>query len=126
MILINLGHPLNDEHRDDIEALVQQPITRLIERQVHLDPERAFGEQVIELADAVGLSSREWQSEAIVINPPTLNVIALAMLAELHGRMGYFPPVVRLRSVSGAVPPRFAVAEILDLQGLRERARERR
>lgn len=126
MILINLGHPLKDEHQANIEALVQQPIARLIEQKVHLDPEAPFADQITRMVDEIGLTPREWQSEPIVLNPPTLNVIAVALLAELHGRMGYFCPVVRLRSVAGAVPPRFAVAEVLDLQGLRERARQRR
>lgn len=126
MILINLGHPLSDEHLRAIQGLAAQPIARLIERQVHLDPDAPFAEQVVSLVDALGLTPREWQNEPILVNPPTLNVIAVALLAELHGRMGYFPPVVRLRSVAGAVPPRFAVAEVLDLQGLREQARQRR
>jgi len=40
--------------------------------------------------------------------------------------MGYFPPVVRLRPVEGSIPRRFEVAEILDLQALREQARTQR
>jgi hypothetical protein len=54
---------------------------------------------------------------------PSLNFIAALLLAELHGRMGYFPPVVRTRPVEGSLPRRFEVAEILDLQGRRETAR---
>ncbi len=126
MILINLGHPLSQEHLADIEALLRQSLDRLIECHVHLDPEQPFAEQIVALVDGIGLSPQEWQSEPIVINPPTLNVVALGLMAELHGRMGYFAPALRLRSVAGAVPPRFVVAEVLDLQGLRERARQRR
>jgi hypothetical protein len=37
--------------------------------------------------------------------------------------MGYFPPVLRLRPVAGSVPPQFEVAEILNLQAVRDRAR---
>ena len=48
------------------------------------------------------------------------------MLAELHGRLGYFPPVLRLRPVEGALPPRFEVAEILNLQDVRDAARAKR
>jgi len=48
------------------------------------------------------------------------------LLAELHGRMGYFPPIVRLRPVPNALPPRFEVAEIINLQAVREAARTRR
>lgn len=36
-----------------------------------------------------------------------LNFIAAALVAELHGRMGYFPPVVRTRPVAGAVLRRY-------------------
>ncbi|MCS7301391.1 MAG: CRISPR-associated protein Csx15 [Fimbriimonadales bacterium] len=53
-------------------------------------------------------------------------MIAATLLAELHGRMGYFPPVLRLRPVEGAVPPRFEVAEILNLQQIRDTARSQR
>jgi hypothetical protein len=48
------------------------------------------------------------------------------LLAELHGRCGYFPAAVRLRPVPDSVPPRFEVAEIVNLQAVREKARGRR
>jgi hypothetical protein len=54
----------------------------------------------------------------MLANPPSLNVIAVTLLAELHGRMGYFPPVVRLLPVAGSVPPRFEVAEMISLQAV--------
>jgi len=60
------------------------------------------------------------------LNLPSLNFIAALLLAELHGRMGYFPPILRLRPAEGSVPPRYAVAEILNLQALRDAARLKR
>ncbi|MGH2522324.1 MAG: CRISPR-associated protein Csx15, partial [Anaerolineales bacterium] len=45
---------------------------------------------------------------------------------ELHGRMGYFPPLIRLRPVQEALPPRYEVAEILNLQAVRDGARLKR
>jgi len=57
---------------------------------------------------------------------PSLNFIAAALLAELHGRMGYFPPIVRTRPVADVLPRRYEVAEILDLQSIREQARKQR
>jgi len=44
------------------------------------------------MADAAGLSPEEWQTLPIFINPSslTLNFSAVALIAELHGRMGYF------------------------------------
>ncbi len=51
---------------------------------------------------------------------------AVALLVELHGRMGYFPPIVRLKPVAGALPPRYEVTEIINLQEVREQARKKR
>lgn len=62
----------------------------------------------------------------LLVVPPALNFAAFALLAELHGRMGYFPTVVRLRPVSGTTPPRFEVAEVINLQAIRDSARKRR
>jgi len=76
--------------------------------------------------EAAGLTPGEWQSAVLLVNLPSLNYSAAVLLAELHGRMGYFPACLRLRPVAGAVPPRFEVAEILDLQAVREEARRRR
>jgi len=87
---------------------------------------RSFPEQMAELVDAIGLTPAEWQATPILINPPAFNLIAVTLLAELHGRMGYFPPALRLRPVPGVTPPRFEVAEIVNLQTVRDRARERR
>lgn len=126
MLLLNLSHPLTVAHLAAVEALAGAPIERVIEQGTQFDVERPFGPQVVALVDAVGLNPVEWQTLPIIVNPPSLNYIAVALLAELHGRMGYFPAVLRLRPVPESVPPRFEVAEILNLQALRDRARERR
>jgi hypothetical protein len=62
----------------------------------------------------------------VLINLPALNYSAALLLAELHGRMGYFPPCLRLRPVPEALPPRFEVAEVLHLQAAREAGRLKR
>ena len=51
---------------------------------------------------------------------------AIELLAELHGRCGYFPAHLRMRPVQGSIPPRYEVAEVLDLQAVRNGARKRR
>jgi hypothetical protein len=40
--------------------------------------------------------------------------------------MGYFPACLRLRPIEGSVPPRYEVAEILNLQDIRNTARKKR
>jgi hypothetical protein len=83
-------------------------------------------QHVTALADHPTLSPLEWQTMPLLVNPPSLNFVAVALLAELHGRCGYFPAHLRLRQVPGTVPPRYEVAEILDLQTMRETARLKR
>lgn len=123
MILLNFTHPLTPEHLAQIEALTGQAIGRVVDAPAQFDVAAPFAPQVADLVDSLGLSPVAWQTEPILINPPALNVIAATLVAELHGRMGYFPPVLRLRPVAGSLPPRFEAAEIINLQVVREQAR---
>ena len=50
-------------------------------------------------------------------------MIAACVLAELHGRMGYFPTIVRLRPVAGSVSREYELAELIGLQDVRDAAR---
>ncbi len=126
MVILNFSHPLTEEQLAQIEALSGQKVERVIEVPTQLDHEKPFAPQVTELVEKVGLSSKEWQTLPILINPPSLNFIAVTLLAELHGRMGYFPTIVRLRPVPNSIPPRFEVAELINLQAVRDRARGQR
>ncbi|MEI2693368.1 MAG: CRISPR-associated protein Csx15 [Anaerolineae bacterium] len=126
MILLNFSHPITDPQRGQIEALLGQSIGREIAAMPQFDEQQPFGPQMDALLGRIDLSPAQWQGEPILVVLPSLNFIAAALLAELHGRMGYFPPVVRTRPVAGALPRQFEVAEILDLQGVREAARGRR
>jgi hypothetical protein len=126
MFVINFSHPLTDAQRAQIEALIGTKIEREIDAPAQFDPQQPFGPQLDALLAQVGLTSTEWQGEQLLVNPPSLNFIAVMLIAELHGRMGYFAPCVRLRPVKDALPPRFEVAEILNLQVLRDAARQKR
>jgi len=126
MILLNFSHPLTDEHIAQIEGLTGRPIERVIEIPSQIDPRQPLVPQVVALADQVGLSPAEWQTLPLLVNPPSLNFIAVVLLAELHGRCGYFPAHLRMRPVAGSLPPRYEVAEVLDLQAVRDAARTRR
>jgi len=126
MIVLNFSHPLTSEQTSRLEELVGKEIAVIKEINVSFDHDKPFDSQVQELVDSCGLAPEEWQTERILIVPPSLNFIAVTLIAELHGRMGYFPPIVRIRPVEGAVPPKFEVAEIIDLQAVRDRARKER
>lgn len=126
MIVLNFAHPLTAAQFERIEALTGQQVERVIEVPSQMDLQQPLALQVAALVDRCGLSPVEWQTLPLLVNPPALNFSAVALLAELHGRCGYFPAHLRLRPVEGAVPPRYEVAEVLDLQQVRERARTKR
>jgi len=126
MLLLNLSHPLTDAQRAQIEALTGEPITEVRHIPASFDNAGPFPEQIRALVDEIGLTPEEWQTLPILLNPPAYNFAALTLLAELHGRMGYFPAIMRLRPVSDAIPPRYEVAEIINLQTVRDAAREKR
>ena len=125
--LINFAHPITDEQKAQIENIVNEPV-HIIDVKTQLDNDVEFGPQATALVDqaveALG-GPEAIQTTPVVVNLPGLAPAAAAVLAELHGRMGYFPPVLRLKPVPGPVR-RFEVAEIVDLQGIREAARTRR
>ncbi len=122
MILINFSHPLTERHITLIESSGQK-IDRIVEVTTQIDHQQPLDPQAVALVDRVGFTPREWQTLHLLINPPALNYIAMAMLAELHGRCGYFPAALRLRPVEKYSPPQ---AEVLDLQSVRDKAREKR
>ena len=127
MIVINFSHPLIPEHLGAIESMTGQKVDELVELpQMQFDNDQPFLPQVQALLSQMSVPVHRLESEPLLIVPPSLNFIAALLLAELHGRIGYFPSVVRIRPVKDSLPPRFEVAEILNLQAIREEARKKR
>lgn len=126
MIILNFSHPLTAEQVAQVEALTGKPVERVIHLPAQFDHQQPYLPQLAALMEKIPLTPQELQSAAILVNLPSFNAIAALTLAELHGRMGYFPPILRLRPVEGAVPPRYETAEILNLQSVRDAARMKR
>ncbi len=126
MRILNFAHPLTEQNLREIEALTGLPVKDVAEIPSQIDPLEPLAPQIETLLDGLGFTARQWQTEPLIINLPSLNYSAAVLLALLHGRMGHFPPVLRLRSVPVSLPPRFEVAEIINLQAIRERTRRKR
>lgn len=124
MIIINFSHPVTEAQRAEVAKITGKPVDRVIHVPCQIDNALPLAGQVRRLAEAAGLTPAEWQGEPFLVNPPGLTFAAASLLAEIHGRCGYFPPLIRLRPVAGAVPHAFEVAEIVNLQAIRESARE--
>lgn len=61
-------------------------VDRVIEVNSQVDPQQPIVPQVVAMADQCGLSSKEWETLPILVNPPSLDWVAVTLLAEIHGR----------------------------------------
>jgi len=126
MILLNFSHPLTDDQLAQVEVVTGQRITEVRGEMVEFNHQAPFAEQARALADRVELSSEEWQTVPLLVNLPGYSPAAVALLAELHGRIGHFPAVLRLSPVEGNVLTHYEVAEVINLQHIRDQARKER
>ena len=126
MYLINFAHPLTETHLRKIQEITGKTITEVKEIPSQIDHNYPIEPQIEALLDKTDFTPQQWQTETFLVNLPALSLSAGVVLAILHGRAGYFPPILRFRQVSEEIPPCFEVAEILNLQAIRERAREKR
>ena len=126
MLILNFTHHLTNEQRAQIEALANTSIEEVRTIPAQINQEEPLEPQITAIVDAVGLSSEEWQTRPLLINPPGYAPAAFVLLAELHGRIGHFPSLIRLRPVADSIPTAYEIAELINLQAIRERARRRR
>lgn len=125
MLILNFSHPLTEEQRTRIGELAGDSTEEVRTIAVQIDQAQGLEEQVRAIVDAVGLSAEEWQTSHLLINPPGYAPAAFVLLAELHGRIGHFPSLIRLRPRPGPLTT-YEVAELLNLQSIREQARTHR
>jgi hypothetical protein len=126
MIILNFAHPLTSRQVDQISEIVGSVPEQVQDVRVQFDLEKSFSQQVVRLLDDLGISTQQWQSGGWLIVLPSLNYGAAVLLAELHGRMGHFPAILRLRPVAGALVTEYDIAEIINLEAIRAEARTRR
>jgi hypothetical protein len=126
MLLLNFSHPITTAQRSQIEELTGRQIEHSLGTMAQFDHAIAFGARTVALVDQVGLTPAEWQGVPLLVNLPGFAPAAACLLAELHGRIGHFPAIVRLKPVLNTTPTEYEVAEIVNLQTLREQARLRR
>ena len=122
MLVLNFSHPLTEEQRTQVETLAGMAIDEVRTIPVQINQEEPLEPQIRGVVEVVQLTSEQWQTQPLLINPPGYAPAAFVLLAELHGRIGHFPSLIRLRPKTGPVTT-YAVAELLNLQAIREAAR---
>lgn len=126
MNVLNFAHPLTDAQRVQLETLLGRAITAVTDVRVQFDLSQPFAPQVVTMLESLAIDSTTWQTQNWLLVLPSLNYIAASLLAELHGRIGHFPAIVRLRPTENSLVTEFEVAEIINLEQIRASARNRR
>jgi hypothetical protein len=125
MMLLNYAHPLTPEQLGQIVQLLGSA-PRVRDIPIQIDRDRPLAEVACELADAAALTPQEWQALQLILNPPGLAPLALALIAEIHGRSGHFPAMLNIRPIADSLATRYEVREIVNLQAIRDNARAQR
>lgn len=125
--LLNFGRPITSVQQQQIEVLLGKRIDLALGKSIEtqFDDSDSYEIQCQALIARVGFTGEEWQSWPLLVNPPGFVPGALCLISQLHGFMGHFPTVLRLQPVTIDGVRSYAVAEILNLQEIRDRARNR-
>ncbi len=126
LVVLNYSHPMPLEQLRQIERLAGEEVERVITVPVQINQRQPLAPQVVALAEQARLSPDEWQTQALIVNLPGLAVVASALLAELHGRIGHFPTVAHLRGNRSGAATIYEVGELVNLEAVRDEARTRR
>lgn len=129
LTVINFSHPLTEAQQAQIQQLSGQTIAEVRSEptQAQIDDAEPIAPQARAIVDRIGLSKNDWQSGPILVIPPAYAPVTSAVLAELHGRMGHFPTIVRLALNPDEAVTTYDVVELVNLQQERSvvRAEER-
>jgi len=101
-IVLNFsGHPVLSDQLKTIEKLLQWPSSEVMDVQLGtIAEDRNFIANIVKAIEKIDLSPVQWQASSIVAIPAGYSAIWSVVLAEIHGRLGYFPDVVHVRPSS--------------------------
>ncbi len=121
------GHPVPQGQQQAIKTRMGWPKLEVIDVAMGTVAEdESFLKNALRKVDGIDLLPNEWQTTPLVVIPSGYSPLWSALLAEIHGRLGHFPDVVRLRRTPQGERETFEVAEILDLRDIRHLARTKR
>lgn len=127
LVLNFSAHPVMPGQRQAIQAKMGWPTLEVIEARLGNVPEdRDFVSEVLEYVAQIDLLPAEWQTCRLVVVGAGYAPAWSVLLAELHGRLGYFPDLVRLRPALAWSDEKYEVVEIVSLREIRNQARARR
>jgi len=125
-LILNFVRPLSSAQLRQLENLlgVLPEVIDVPGTPVQFANDSPLAEQVVKVLDSAALTLEEWGSLLFIVNPPGLASAVAAVLAEVHGRSGHFPHIIRM-TPSPEDKAVFNVTEIVKLQNIRDDARSR-
>lgn len=105
ILVLNFAHPLTAQQQAQIEELSNTTIEHIITIPTLINEEELLEPQIASLIEAVDQSIHDWHKQDILINPPGYAPAAILLLAEIHGRIGHFPTLIRMRPNHASSPP---------------------
>ena len=127
-LIVNFsGHPVLPGQKKAIEKLMHWQEVEVIDVPLRNVPEdRHFVLAIEKVVDGIDISPKEWQELPMVVIPAGYSAVWAIVQSILHGRLGHFPDVVRLRPASPLSVEKFEVAEIMNLHQVRHQSRDKR
>jgi hypothetical protein len=124
MTLLNLAEPLSREDVSTIAAMCGRKVRKAIDADAAFATSQPMSAQVRALVDKLGLSAREWENSSLVLCLPADPVAAALIVAEIAGRRGRTPTIVRFATdkTTGRREP----VETISLHEVRKEARHTR
>ena len=127
LVLNFSSHLILPNQQQTIQKKMNWPTSELMDARLGNVPEnRNFVATLVNHIEKIDLLPNEWQTCRMVVVPAGYAPAWSVLLAELHGRLGYFPDVVRLRPASTHAEEKFEVAEVVPLREIRGQARAKR
>jgi hypothetical protein len=121
MLILNFAHPFTEQQHTRIEELAGTSIKNIITIPMLINEKEPLRPQITSIIDALDHYLDAWPKQHILVNPPGYAPAAFLLLAELHGRIGHFPTLIRMRPNHGPVTS-YEVIELINLQTIRDAA----
>ncbi len=127
LVLNFSSHLILPKQQQAIQKLLDWTTSEVIDARLGNVPETGnFVAALVNHIEKIDLLPNDWQTSQMVVMPAGYAPAWSVLLAELHGRLGYFPDVVRLRPAPTHADEKFEVAEVISLREIRGEARGKR
>lgn len=124
MTILNLASQLSSDDVSAVAALSGRKPRRVVNVVPNFVESEPLGPQVRELLDGLGFSSADWEKQSIILNLPPDPAASALIVAEIAGRRGRTPSVIRWRTAPGGQGRE--PAEVISLHEIRKEARHQR